>query len=125
MGAPPKSRSSHGRANPAGSPYLYLGSLPETAAAEIRPHTGEVACVADFTIPEIKAVDLRNPRKLVSPFILSEASAIGQLPADLPFLERLGDEQIGRAHVCTPVTNAHLVGRLLLETQQQSYMLMV
>lgn len=92
MGAPPKRRSSHGRANPAGIPYLYLGSLPETAAAEIRPHTGEVACVADFTIPEIKAVDLRNPRKLVSPFILSDASEIGQLRADLPFLERLGDE---------------------------------
>ncbi|NIC05014.1 RES family NAD+ phosphorylase [Billgrantia bachuensis] len=92
MGAPPKRRSSHGRANPAGIPYLYLGSLPETAVAEIRPHTGEVACVAEFTIPDIKAVDLRNPRKLVSPFILSESSAIGQLRADLPFLERLGEE---------------------------------
>ncbi|MGX9144682.1 RES family NAD+ phosphorylase [Mesorhizobium sp. 128a] len=92
MGAPPKRRSSHGRANPAGIPYLYLGSFPETAAAEIRPHTGEVACVADFTIPEIKAVDLRNPRKLVSPFILADASEIGQLRADLPFLERLGEE---------------------------------
>ncbi|WP_447957263.1 RES family NAD+ phosphorylase [Vreelandella sp. EE7] len=92
MGAPPKRRSSHGRANPAGIPYLYLGSLPETAAAEIRPHTGEIACVADFTIPEIKAVDLRNPRKLVSPFIFSESSAIDQLRADLPFLERLGEE---------------------------------
>lgn len=92
MGAPPKRRSSHGRANPAGIPYLYLGSLPNTAAAEIRPHTGEVACVADFTIPEINAVDLRNPRKLVSPFILTDASEIGQLRADLPFLERLGEE---------------------------------
>ncbi|MGO6676591.1 RES family NAD+ phosphorylase [Rhizobium leguminosarum] len=92
MAAPPRRRSSNGRANPAGIPYLYLGSLPETAVAEIRPHTGEVACVADFTIPEIKAVDLRNPRKLVSPFILSESSAIGQLRADLPFLERLGQE---------------------------------
>src|SRR3546814_9579399 len=28
---------------------------------------------------------------------------------------RLAQEQIGRAHVTTPVTNAHLVGRLLLE----------
>src|SRR3546814_2793881 len=27
------------------------------------------------------------------------------------------DEQIGRAHVCTPVTHAHLVCRLLLETK--------
>src|SRR3546814_20143213 len=46
-------------------------------------------CSSDL---EIKAVDLRNPRKLVSPFILSDASEIGQLRADLPFLERLGDE---------------------------------
>lgn len=92
MGAPPPRLASHGRANPAGIPYLYLASKPETAAAEIRPHTGEVACVADFTIPEIKAVDLRNPRKLVSPFILEDASDIGQLRADLPFLERLGEE---------------------------------
>lgn len=90
MGAPPRRRSSNGRANPAGIPYLYLGSHPETAVAEVRPHTGEVACVADFTIPEIKVADLRNPRKLVSPFILADASEIGQLRADLPFLERLG-----------------------------------
>ena len=45
-----------------------------------------------FTIPDIKAVDLRNPRKLVSPFILTDASEIGQWRADLPFLERLGEE---------------------------------
>lgn len=92
MSAPPKRLASHGRANPAGIPYLYLGSKPETAAAEIRPHTGEVACVADFSLPAIRAVDLRNPRKLVSPFILGDPGAIGQLRADLPFLERLGEE---------------------------------
>src|SRR3546814_5034810 len=28
--------------------------------------------------------------------------------------------QIGRAHVCTPVTNAQLVCRLLLETKKES-----
>lgn len=93
MGAPPKRLASHGRANPPGIPYLYLGSMPETAAAEVRPHTGEVACVAEFTIPlPLRAVDLRNPRKLVSPFVLADASAIGQLRADIAFLERLGDE---------------------------------
>ena len=63
-------------------------SMPETAAAEIRPRTGESACVADFTIREIRAVDLRNPRKLVSPFILEDSGARGQLRADLPLLER-------------------------------------
>jgi hypothetical protein len=93
MSAPPKRLASHGRANPAGIPYLYLGSLPETAAAEVRPHTGELACVADFTIEQpLRAVDLREPRKLVSPFRLGDASTIGQLRADLPFLERLGEE---------------------------------
>jgi hypothetical protein len=93
MGAPPKHLATHGRANPTGIPYLYLSSLPETAAAEVRPHTGEVACVADFTVSTpLKAVDLRNPRKLVSPFLLADASAIGQLRADITFLERLGEE---------------------------------
>lgn len=93
MGAPPKHLATHGRANPAGIPYLYLGSLPDTAVAEVRPHTGEIASVADFTIPEpLIAIDLRNPRKLVSPFVLADASAIGQMRADIPFLERLGGE---------------------------------
>lgn len=92
MGSPPKRHASYGRANPAGIPCLYLSSKPETAIAETRPHPGEVACVADFTIPNIRAVDLRNPRKLVSPFILSDTSEIGQLRSDIPFLERLGNE---------------------------------
>src|SRR3546814_5681421 len=30
------------------------------------------------------------------------------------------DRQIGRAHVCTPVTNAHLVCRLLLEKKKNN-----
>jgi hypothetical protein len=93
MGSPPKRLVSHGRANPAGIPYLYVGSQPDTAIAEVRPHTGEMACVADFTITGgLTAVDLRNPRALVSPFLLADAGAIGQLRADIPFLERLGEE---------------------------------
>jgi hypothetical protein len=93
MGAPPKRSASHGRANPAGIPYLYLASLPETAVSELRPHTGEKACVAEFTVAApLNAVDLRSPRKLVSPFLLADSGVIGQLRADLPFLERLGEE---------------------------------
>ncbi len=93
MSAPPARRASHGRANPPGIPYLYLGSTPETAAAEIRPHTGEVACVADFTLTgPIKAVDLRNPRQLVSPFLLADEEEIGMLRVDIAFLEHLGQE---------------------------------
>lgn len=93
MGSPPKRLATHGRANPPGIPYLYLGSLAETAVAEIRPHTGESAWVARFSIPgPIAVVDLRNPRKLVSPFLLADSESVGQMRADIPFLERLGDE---------------------------------
>lgn len=92
MGAPPHRLAGHGRANPAGIPYLYLGSTPSTAVAEIRPHTGELACIAEFSLPSLLAVDLRAPRAQVSPFILSDAGEISQLRADIPLLERLGDE---------------------------------
>lgn len=93
MGAPPRRLASHGRANPAGIPYLYLGSTPETAASEVRPHTGEIACVADFTIPnDLKIIDLRRPRRLVSPFVLGVEDHVGLLRSDIGFLERLGME---------------------------------
>jgi hypothetical protein len=93
MGAPPKKSASSGRANPPGIPYLYLGSTVETAVSEVRPHTGEIACVASYTIPRnLKIVDLRNPRKTVSPFLLGVEDAIGQLRADIGFLEELGEE---------------------------------
>lgn len=93
MGAPPKELSSHGRANPPGIPYLYLASTPETGIAEVRPHTGETACVAKFKIVKpIKVADLRNPRKLVSPFLLQGMTDVIQLRKDLPFLETLGEE---------------------------------
>jgi len=93
MGAPPKRIASHGRANPAGIPYLYLGSTQGTAISEIRPHTGEMACVADFrTTNNLKLVDLRSPRKMVSPFLLEDAEDVGRMRSDIPFLERLGDE---------------------------------
>ncbi|MDB6161465.1 MAG: uncharacterized protein JWO04_5171 [Gammaproteobacteria bacterium] len=93
MGAPPRRTASHGRANPAGIPYLYLGSTLATAVSEIRPHTGEVACVAEFTTPsDLKIVDLRRPKKTVSPFLLSDATEIVRMRSDLPFLERLGEE---------------------------------
>lgn len=91
MGAPPSNQAGHGRANPAGIPYLYLGSTPTTAIAEIRPHTGAAACVAEFALPSIRAVDLRAPRARISPFALDDGE-IGQVHADLPLLVRLGEE---------------------------------
>lgn len=93
MGAPPKGVASHGRANPPGIPYLYLGSKEETAVSEIRPHTGECACIADFTLRDnLTLIDLRNPRELISPFLLGDEDAIAEVRNDIPFVERLGQE---------------------------------
>jgi hypothetical protein len=93
MGAPPRRLASYGRANPAGIPYLYLGSTPEASISEIRPHTGELVCVADFRTPEgLKLIDLQEPRRMVSPFLLEDAADICGMRDDLPFLERLGEE---------------------------------
>ncbi|WP_414829994.1 RES domain-containing protein [Alteromonas sp. H39] len=93
MSAPPSKVASHGRANPAGIPYLYLGSTVETAISEIRPHTGDMTCVASFDLPNIlKLVDLRAPRRSVSPFMLEDEQDIGMMRTDLVFLERLGHE---------------------------------
>lgn len=93
MTAPPSKLASHGRANPAGIPYLYLGSEVRTAISEIRPHTGDMTCVARFDIPNnLTLVDLRSPRKSVSPFLLADEQDIGRMRSDLVFLERLGHE---------------------------------
>jgi RES domain len=102
MGAPPKNLASHGRANPAGIPYLYLASTELTAVSEIRPHTGEFATVAEFKVEtnysevdtkkSLMIVDLRHPRKTISPFTLSDDGAVSLLRQDTEFLEMLGEE---------------------------------
>src|SRR3546814_5151669 len=45
-----------------------------------------------------------------------EVEAEGDLHVDFHHTTEDTGIEIGRAHVCTPVTNAHLVCRLLLET---------
>jgi hypothetical protein len=93
MKAPPAKFASHGRANPAGIPYLYLSSELVTAISEVRPHKGEVVCVAAFsTGSDLKLVDLRSPRRTVSPFLLADDEDVGQMRSDITFLERLGEE---------------------------------
>src|SRR5690606_26124447 len=83
----------HGRANPAGIPYLYVASDPLTAVSEVRPHPGEVASIARFRLNRpMKVVDLRTPRQLVSPFVLGEEDPILQMRRDLLFLEAVSHE---------------------------------
>lgn len=91
--APPIGKSSHGRANPAGIPYLYLASDQNTAVSEVRPHTGEVACVAAFEVADaLEIVDLRNPRGTASPFLLEDEQQVGLLRRSMDFLALLGEE---------------------------------
>lgn len=93
MGAPPRKLASHGRANPAGIPYLYLATDASTAISEIRPHTGQIANVVEVTIPDnLKIVDLRNPKHTVSPFIIEDEAQIILLRSDLRYLQHLGNE---------------------------------
>lgn len=95
MGAPPKRVATHGRANPAGIPYLYLSSVQNTACAEVRPHPGEMISVARVKVvpSNLSLVDLRSPKLSVSPFTAAEdEDALALLRSDLVFLERLGEE---------------------------------
>lgn len=94
MGAPPKEKVSHGRANPAGIPYLYIASTKDTAVSEVRPHTGDSVCVAKIKLDnDMKLLDLRNPIFRVSPFeMLANSGNISDLKSEVEFLERLGEE---------------------------------
>ena len=61
LGAPPVGVSTGGRVNRPGVSYLYLASNLVTAAAEIRPHPGELVSVGCFDIStDLKVVDLRT-----------------------------------------------------------------
>jgi hypothetical protein len=92
MGAPPKNISTHGRANPVGIPYLYLASSCETAISEIRPHTGQLVCVAIFCIFEtLTLIDLRNPKSTASPF-MDNADDRLIVRNNIPFMAYLGNE---------------------------------
>ena len=92
MGAPPQGKASHGRANPAGIPYLYLADNQRTAACEVRPHTGARVAVATFPVPEgLRVVDFAQPRRTASPFAVSE-SDVARLRNDISFLEELEHE---------------------------------
>ncbi|NMH66232.1 RES domain-containing protein [Shewanella salipaludis] len=94
MGAPPKDKVGHGRANPAGIPYLYIASQVDTAVSEVRPHTGDAVSVATIIMSEsVKLLDLRDPKLRASPFeMLGTSSDIGSLKKGIEFLDKLGEE---------------------------------
>ena len=92
LGKPPRTRNSSGRANPPGIQYLYTASDIATAISEIRPHKGDIIAVAEFKLESnINLIDLRNPRKSISPFrIIDEELEV--VFTGIKFLTKLGEE---------------------------------
>jgi len=92
MGAPPPGLTRDGRANPLGIPYLYVASDTETAICELRPHPSEVVCVGRFeVIEELALVDLRNPKRTISPFRIGE-DELRRVYGHISGLSQLGEE---------------------------------
>src|SRR3546814_4509547 len=93
---------------------LVVGAGPTglTAAVELarRGYRPRIVDRNDGPTPLSKAVGI-SARSLE---LLEPSGANGRLLA-----EGLRIPQIGRAHVCTPVTHAHLVCRLLLEKNNE------
>src|SRR3546814_9982154 len=58
------------------------------------------------------------PRPISASSAPDDAVAVEVEIGELAIAHRM---EIGRAHVCTPVTNAHLVCRLLLEKQKKKH----
>ncbi len=94
MLAPPKEVVSHGRANPAGIPYLYLASCLNTAVSEVRPHTGDAVSISKVKLKDrLRLIDLREPKARASVFELFWAvTDLSAAKQSVEFLEELGKE---------------------------------
>lgn len=72
MGKPPAEKSTAGRANPVGIPYLYVTTKMETAVYESRSSYLDFICIAEVKLTEdIKVVSLREIAS-ASPFVFGE-----------------------------------------------------
>jgi len=92
MGKPPSSIATTGRANPYGISYLYMATRKKTAIAEVRPHKGNVVCIAKIKIPNrLRLADLRNPKNYLSPFVRPDYST-EELFKYIVLLQKLGEE---------------------------------
>src|SRR3546814_4868143 len=67
----------------------------------------------------VEDLDFKDPDTgpLLDRELLNQELTKIEKPAGIATPKAFRNEAIGRAHVCTPVTNAHLVCRLLLDKQ--------
>src|SRR3546814_6294102 len=91
-------------------PQHVFAEAPPPPGADLGPWTASFTTLVEAHADELAGV-------VVEPVLQGAGGMYAYDPACLRIIrdvvDRLG--QIGRAHVCTPVPNAHLVCRLLLE----------
>src|SRR3546814_10816242 len=92
--------------------YLPVGSERPTHPVQVAPETGKLWMAAVGQLHLDQFGRLGAGLEIGGHVVMEYAHATGCF--DLPVRCELRPQQIGRAHVCTPVTNAHLVCRLLL-----------
>src|SRR3546814_9912068 len=112
-------------APPRQMPTRWVGAKPLSSTC--RPRRSESAS-SSSAVMKIFASSLM-PAGLIARAAAGKRSAGGVAPADQQAVlcvdtgagarEARAFEQIGRAQVCTPVNNAHLVCRLLLEKKKK------
>jgi len=91
MGKPPVDKAPDGRANPKGISYFYGASDQITSIAETRPYKSEIVSVAKFQLKkDVTLVDLRNPKRTISPFGMDDDSLLPLYQEHMPFLIHLG-----------------------------------
>lgn len=89
MGVPPQPKSTAGRANPAGIPYLYVAEKEITALSEIRPFLGAAVTIATVRPKEIlHVIDLTREMQIMSPFEHSDLRLLLERNAFLGILNR-------------------------------------
>src|SRR3546814_5222091 len=94
-------------------PYTTLcrsARLRPRRASAVTPAAPQLIRASASALGLMSVMTMRAPGQI-------SAATIAPTPATVPISTIQPHAEIGRAHVCTPVTNAHLVCRLLLDKQ--------
>src|SRR3546814_8020335 len=103
---------------------FILASLDEPSDALLLDDRAFYACAAGISLTTHRhqtVAGVLSGNGLVQPKMSGKGVFAVEAPVPVEEIDTVElDGEIGRAHVCTPVTNAHLVCRLLLEKQKNT-----